>query len=257
MSLSKVLEQMTTLLPVANEDVDSGPIETLTGRRGRKRNAQDEIVRLRGEYLNKLLASTVFIVVTGSDQDAFEAIATEKFGCFTSDPESVFKDLANRVAPSLYEGRESLSGLFDVVGRHLEDKANELGIIGYPQLLFKHQYSRAITGKDDFVQLLKTSLNEQIGSELVGINAVHSIVDLAIERKHGGPITPLLLKTADAKFVVTLLTDLERISNKVFVVVTGKAGKSLKNVSNAVVLKDSTDESVEQALTNIRGFIRK
>lgn len=40
--------------------------------------------------------------------------------------------------------RQYIRDLFDVLGRYLEDKANELDISEYPQLIFKDRYTSEI-----------------------------------------------------------------------------------------------------------------
>jgi hypothetical protein len=259
MSLTKVLEQIQKVKPVALEDVDSGPIETLTARRGRKRNAQDELKRLRAEYAQNLLRSAVFILVTGGNREDFVNIATSNkdYGAFKADPEAFYRDLANRVAPVLYEGKESVANLFDVVGRHLEDKANELGVLEYPQLRFKAEYNKMINTKEDFVQLLKTAINEQVGGELVGVQTIYSVSDEAVELGHKAAVTPILLSTGDEKLALDLVQALNRLTPRVFLVVTGKATRAMKSVEDAVLVKEANEESVASALTTIRGSLKK
>lgn len=257
MSLEKVLEQIKTVKPVANEDVDSGPAETLAGRRGRKRQAQDTLKRLREEYANELLRGSLFILVTGAARDEFSSAASESFGCFASDPESFYRELADRVSPVLYNGKEGTAGLFDVVGRHLEDKALEIGILGYPQMIFKQHYNRHIATKDDFVGLLKQAINEQVGGEIVGIHAVRSVVDTAIEKGHSAKVTPIVLNTSDDKLAIELLSALERLTPRVFLVVAGEASKQLKSVDGAIVLNDGEKETVKKVLKTIKGSLKK
>jgi hypothetical protein len=259
MSLSKVLEQIEKIKPVALEDVDSGPVETMTARRGRKRNAEEQLKLLRMQYTQDLLRSAVFILVTGGNREEFVNIATANtdYGAFKADPETFYRDLANRIAPALYEGKESVANLFDVLGRHLEDKANELGVLEYPQLRFKAEYNKTINNKEEFVQLVKTAINEQVGGELVGVQSVLSITDQAIDTGHKASVTPVLLSTGDEKLALDLVEALNRLTPRVFLVVTGKATRAMKSVEDAVLVKEANEESVASALTTIRGSLKK
>lgn len=49
MALQNVLEEMKKIQPFVAEDTDSGPVETLTARRGRKRQAIERMKLLREE----------------------------------------------------------------------------------------------------------------------------------------------------------------------------------------------------------------
>lgn len=258
MSLSKVLEEIKKVKPHADEDCEVGPIETLNGRRGRKRAAIEQLKTLKRQYTDELRRSAAFILVTGSARDSFTNIATQEFKCFSADPEAIYKELANRISPALYQGRDTVGDLFDVLGRHLEDKAGEIGIVGYPQLIFKQQYRRNISNKEEFAELVKQALNEQVGGEIVGINAVHTLTNEAIERNHSARVTPIILSSSDEKLVVDLSSSLERLTSRVFVVTAGKSSKAIKaSVPGVISIKEPTNESVEQALTTISETIKK
>jgi hypothetical protein len=259
MSLVKVLEEIKKIQPVALEDVDSGPMETLNARRGRKRNAQLELKRLREEYAQHLLRGAVFILVTGSVREEFVTLATSNkdYGVFSADPEFFYQDLANRVAPALYQGKSTVANLFDVLGRHLEDKALELGVLEYPQLRFKSEYSRVIKSKEDFVELIKRAINEQVGGEFVGVQTIRSIASEAIDTSHNASITPILLSTQDEKLALDLVAALERITPRVFLVVAGRSSRGIKAVEGAVLVKEASEESVATALTTVRNSLKK
>lgn len=260
MSLTKVLEQIKVLTPVAMEDLETGAIETLNARRGRKRNAEEQLKSLRQEYFQDLLRSTVFILTIGSEREAFEKAAAgsyDNFGCFSSNPESFYRDLASRIPASVYSGKESVSSMFDILGRHLEDKAMELGVLGYPMLRFKQEYRQTIKCQEDFVQLIKTAINEQVGGEMAGLHAVRSITDSAIKLAHTKTNTPIIMSTNDEKLVRDLSDALERITPRVFVVVAGEASDTVSSIEGALLVKEVTAKTVAQTLKTIKNQLKK
>lgn len=257
MSLASVLEQIKKVKPFAEENTDTGPAETLNGRRGRKRQAIEQLKELKFQYRDDLRRSAIYILVTGSNRDAFSETATKEFKCFSADPEGFYKDLANRIPPALYTNKESISGIFDIVGRHLEDKALELGISQYNQLIFRQGYRQAVHSVEDLVGLLKTAINEQMGGEIVGINAVHQLTDEAIEKEHAKKNTPIILNSGDEKLVLDLADSLERLTPKVFLVVAGKGTKALNAVEGVLKVKEVTNDSVENMLTTIQNSLKK
>jgi len=254
MSLDTILKEMKTLRQFADEDPDSGPAETMVGRRGRKQQAIIRLVDLRTEYAIDLKNSVVFIIAAGAKRAEFEQIATsEKFGFFSSDPESFYTDLANRIHPSLYTKNASPSNLFDILGRHLEDKMLELlGPMGsYNQLIFREKYIAPVSTAQEFSQVIKTAINEQIGSEIVGVEALNSILDNAIKTGHTAKVTPIVLSTGDEKLAIQLASDLGRITQRVFLVNAGKASKDLRAVEESINLKEVTEDSVKATLDQI------
>lgn len=257
MSLQSTLEEIKKVKAFAEEDVNSGPIETLNGRRGRKAQAIEQLKRLKRDYKQSLMQNTVFIVSTGSGRDEFEKTATEEFGLFSANPEAFYSDLANRVPQSLYVGKEGVSNIFDVLGRHLEDKMMELDINEYNQLLFKAEYAKQVNSVEEFTQLIKQAINKQIGAEIAGVQAIDSLVDQAIAKNHSDKITPVVLSTGDEQFALDLVRDLERLTTRVFLSVTGKSTKTLKSVDGALLLKDASKENVQAALTEMRKNLKK
>lgn len=218
MSLQQILEKIKSVQPFANENVDEGPIETLAGRRARQRQAKEELKSLTESYRQELLKSAVFILVTGPERDNFVKIANEELKFFSADPDAFYMDLVNRISPQLYAGKPSNSNLLDVLTRHLEDKAMEVGILGYPMVTFKQEYRRMINDREDFLDLVKEIINGQVGSEVAGVQAAKLILNDAIKAGHSANTTPILMSVEDESEAATLSVGLRRLSGKVVTV---------------------------------------
>lgn len=257
MSLASILEEIKKVKPFADEDITEGPRETYAGREGRKRNARDQLKRFKEQYIDELRKNAVFIIVSGTNKDQFAELAKGEFGCFLSDSEAFYKDLANRLPEELYKNKSPTANLFEIMGRHLEDKANEMQLMSYPQLVMKQQYRRVVDGREDFASLIKQAINEQVGSEIVGINAIRNIADAAIEVGHSSKITPIIMTTDDENFALDLNKNLGRIGSKVFLVAAGKGAKTVRSITGAFALKEVTKESIENTLANIKNLIKR
>jgi hypothetical protein len=255
MSLSNVLREMEVQRPHAEMDITLGVPETYGSRVGLKRAGEEAMKRLRIQYRDELKASTMFIVVTGAGRDNFTQLATsDTFGCFSADPDEFFKDLASRVTPSLF-GRESAGNLFKIANNILFDKLLELDILSDHMILFSDKYNLAVNSVEDFVPLVRSAVVDQVGSEVVGINAIHSVVNKAIEKKHAATVTPVVLSTSDEKFALDLQKNLKRLKTHVFLVAAGKASKALQTSEGVVSVKTVSEESVGEALTAIRSKV--
>lgn len=256
MSLSKVIDEIKKYKQVSEQDLSAGPRETYAGREGMKRNALERIRDLKERYIDELRLSALFILVSGSGRDQFAETAKTEFKCFTADPEGFYKDLANRLPEQLYTQKTPPSNLFDIMGRHLEDKANEMKIIGYPQLIMKAKYLKHIDGKEDFKNLIKEAINEQVGSEISGLHVIRAIADEAIKSEHGSRLTPIILATDDEKLALDLKSTLGRIGSRAFLVAAGKGAKTVRSTEGCFTVKEIDKESVENILTNIRKLVR-
>ena len=255
MSLSNVLREMEVQRPHAEMDISLGVPETYGSRVGLKRAGEEAMKRLRIQYRDELKASTMFIVVTGPARDSFTQLATgDTFGCFSADPDDFFKDLASRVDSSLF-GRETTGNLFKIANNILYDKLLELDIISDHMILFNDKYNLAVNKVEDLVSLVRNAVVDQVGSEVVGVNAIQSIVVKAIEKKHAATVTPVILSTSDEKFALDLQKNLKRLKTHVFLVVAGKATKTLQGAEGAVLVKTVSEETVGEALTAIRSKV--
>ncbi len=260
MNLNTILKQIAIHKPNAELELDMGNINTYRARLGQKRAAEESILRLERDYKNQLLQSTAFILVTGSSKDAFVELASDpKFESFTANPEALFNEIAEQVSPptvkpSLY-GREGVKSLFSIAQNVFRDKATDIGVVEYPSFAFNDRYNVGINTKEEFAQLLKTAIVDQVGSEIVGIHAVNSIADKAIERGHTGSVTPIILGTSDERFALNLLENLKKLKAKTFLVSAGKVSKTIQGNSGTVVVKNVTEENVADALVTIKNKI--
>lgn len=257
MSLQTILEQVKQATATAAIDIEAAPPQTISGLRGRKRQAEERLKTLKEDYAKEMLRSAVFILTTGAEQAEFSQLAVADFGCLSSEANGFYSDLAGRVPTVLYRNKDATSALFDVLGRHLEDKAMELGVVGYPQLLFKQQYSRHLSTKEDFISLIRQAVNEQVGGEFAGIHVVKSLVDAAILKNHAGKTTPIVLTSEDGATVVDLLSALKRLTPNVFLVAAGKTPKLIKGMAGVIAVKNASKENVELAMTSIKEQLKK
>src|ERR1700687_1109957 len=204
MTLGEILAEIQKVQPFAEEDVENGTFETLNARRGRKNQSIDMLKNLKQAYTNELRSTALFVLVIGDKRNEFVELATSKGKCFVADPNEYFSKLVDRVPTPLYLGKESVANLFDIVGRHIEDMAYELGIVGYPQLIFKQEYQRSLNSREQFLHLIKLAIVNQLGGEIVGIQATKSLTEMAISKGCTARAVPILLPTENDRFGLTI-----------------------------------------------------
>lgn len=257
MSLTKTLEEIKKVIPLATENVEGGAYETLNARRGRKNQSIERLKQLKSEYREKLRQTVAYILVVGSDRDTFTTNAVEQHKCFSEDPDTFYKDLSNRLTKHADPKRENSSSLMDILGRHLEEKAGELDISSYNQLIFGQKYRRTIGNNDELLSWIKEVINDQVGSEIVGIQTLQSVTGKAIDADHAARVTPIILPASDEKFALDVINGLSKVSSRVFLVGAGKVSKALKQQEGIILVKESNNETVEQALKTISDSLKR
>lgn len=251
MTLSEILKEIKAVEPLAAEDIEAGSPETRNARLGRKSQSVEKLGRLRNSYFHELKNSVLFILVIGDQRNEFTEAATANGKILTADADAYFSKLVDRIPPALYLGKENMANIFDVVSRHIEDMAHDLGIVGYPQLLFKQEYHRSVTNREQFLALIRLAVVNQIGGEIVGIQTLQTLTDIAIERGIASKAIPVILPISNERFALTVAKDLERISSKVFVVTAGQTSDAVKDATPTVAISEVTKEEVKKALKTI------
>jgi hypothetical protein len=266
MALSEILSKIKEVKSFADEKVEEAPRETYAGRIGRNARAVESMKELRQAYAVELFRTAAFIVVVGNQRDEFVRTAIES-KCFKADPEKFYSDIADRVPQVLYLGKESVANTFDILGRHLEDKMNELNVIReYNQLVFRQEYQRAINSRKDFLDLVKEAVVTQIGGEIAGIHSAVSLADEAIERNHAAKFTPILLPSGDQTFALAIARDLERLRSStnpralkplaVFVVTAGETARLVKTGFDPIAVPEVSETNVKKVLKNISSKLK-
>lgn len=255
MNLASIINEIETLKPAAAMDITAGPAETSVGRMGIKRHALERTKQLKSDYQLHLKNSSVFIVAVGSTRNTFcEAVAGEKYGAFTVDADDLYKSLVAKLNPAIF-GKERTGFIFNALANHLYDRAMELGIGSYNHLQYNNKYSAYVTSPEELLPIIRAAINEQVGSEIVGLHSLALIADKAIAQKHTAEVTPVLLNVSDDAFALDLYQNLKRLTSKVFLVASGKTSREITTTPGAVLVKSVSEESVEKALDSIRNKI--
>jgi len=248
--LKEILGKINQAIPVAKEDVTQGNPATLQARAGRRRSAQEELIRLKRDYRNAVLRNAAFIIVVGDEAEKFGAVALDKYGCQSFKAESFFEELAGRVDKRAYAGRESSASLFDLVGRHLEDMANNMDLASYPMLVYSTKYSGAIADAEQLAKLLERAVIEQVGSELAAVHVLNKASSSYLEGGYTAKTAPIILSTTSATLARDLYSNVPRLGPKgTFLVSVGKKLEGAASVDNA------SNDSVKAALTAVKNAL--
>lgn len=254
MSLQTTLKEIKEVSVKATAEVSPEPRETLPARRGRQKRAEETLKELRATYRQELLESAVFIVVTGEGATEFRDLSTQA-GCFRSDPNAFYNAIIEEIPSSLY-GREGVASLFDMVTRRLEDHAMEIGVNSYPQMQFKREYQKEIKTREDFLAVIKKAVNDQVGAEMVGIQAIYDLVDVAIDKSHKGKDTPIVLATADVSLARALDAGLQRLTRRVYLVSAGDF-TPVAGLGVDFELPEVSEETVKKVHKTIKASLKR
>ena len=222
-------------------------------RLGNIMQAKEQLRLLGQEYRKALISRATFIVVTGSLASKFAELAESEFSCFSVNAEDFYTDVTAKVPPVLYQNVASSQNLFEHVSAALEEKAHTLDILSYPALVFESKFKKNLKTKEDMLQLVKTAINDRVGAEMVGLDALNKITQKVIDSELSGKTIPVVLVAEDSVIVEEIAKGLKRsLSRNTFIVSTGsKVEQKIKDIS-LMSLKTVSSESVEKSLVKIK-----
>lgn len=236
MDLKELVKQMKVKKLAADEDPGTDP-RTYTIKTGKIRRAREDLKELFNTYRGEISRRVVFILTTGPGAKAFHDLATsDEFGCFSADADGVYKDIVKNINPRLYQDHPFSPDVLNTVSNYFQDVADDLGILGYPMIVYKNKYARTNKNKEEFLASVKMAINEDVGSEIVGYHILKSVAEQAFAESFNGKIVPVVIHTDDVNLVEELNTSLRKISRNVFVVETAqevsveKVEKELKTI---------------------------
>jgi hypothetical protein len=239
-SLIKEIEKNRTIAetPIP-EDADP---RTLTTRIGHQKRAKQNLQDLFLDYRKHVAQNAVFILTSGKQDKSFIDLATEEYGCFEVSADEVYEKIADGINPRNYMNSSATPGLFDMLMSVFNDICDEVGIIGYPAVLFESKYKRQLNSREDFVMLVKEAFNDKVGSDLVGLYAINKVAGKAVNEGYSGTTIPVIIHTQDKELTTELESTLKKVSPNVFKVST---------------TKKATAKSVEEKLVKIREGLKK
>jgi hypothetical protein len=248
MTLTTILEQINEQKNIAQQDLDTVSPRALPYKKGQVESAKAKLEGLYIDYKNELLKNSVFILVTGNESESFAKIAEDNFKCFSVDGKVFYRDILEQISPHLYKNKQVNASVFEAIGNVLETKLKNLDIMSYNQLMFDAKYSKVVKDDVEMLDVIVDSINNIVGSEVVGLDALERVTTKAIEKNYKSKIVPILLHTQDETLVRTLSEGLRRINPKV---VSISAGKTESDLSLKIALEEVTKKKVEETLKTI------
>jgi len=231
-SLIKDIEK-NRVLAKAEIPLDADP-RTLTTRIGHKKRAIQNLEDLFFDYRTHVKDNSVLILPKGKQSKSFVDIAKEEFACFEISGDEIYEKIADGVDKRYYENMVSSPSLFDIFMGVFNDICDEIGITSYPIVSFESKFSTRLTSREDLVKLVKQAFNDKIGSELVGIYAIHKVSKQAIEDGYSGTTIPVVIHSSDNDLLDSLALTLKALSPNVFQVPATKKQDS-KSVQDSLV----------------------
>ena len=222
-SFEALMKEINKNRTLANMVLENPDPRTYTTKLGHQKRAKQNLEELYLEYRKEVMSRAVFILTKGSQSQSFVDVATsDEFGCFEVDAEKLYEEIASKVNKRYYDNQVSSPALFDLFMSSFNDICDDIGIVGYPAVLFESKYKRRLKNKEDLINLIKEAFNDKVGSDLVGLYAIDKVSRKAINEGYGGKTIPIIIHTTDKSLTDTLEKTLKNINRNVFKVVTSK-----------------------------------
>jgi hypothetical protein len=246
MSLENVLEKISEEQIVANQDLNLVSPRVIAYKKGQVTAAKEKLELLRQDLKQEIIKRSVFIVVTGSEAQKFADIANQEFKCLSFSANRLATDIVNKLSDQLYLNRTLNANTFDIIDNLLEDEMKRLDIASYNKLAFNAKYLRNIKNKQDMIDLVNQAISDNVGSEVIGLDALDKTVNSVMDTKKVSRVVPIVLHTNNNSLTLDLAKNLKTITNKVFTVSAG----TQTNLTNFTI-EETNEETVGQTLKQI------
>lgn len=247
--LERILEDINAKKQTAQIDLDNVSRRAYPYKKGQVERAKEDLENLYIEYKNEMMKRTVFILTTGDQSSAFADLSQE-FNCFTVNADDFYVDIAKKVSKDFYMNKNVNASVFDVLNNLLEDKMKQLDIISYNQIFFNSKYQRHIKTEGEFLDVVKHSITDNLGGEVVGLDALEKVCKEAVNKGYKSRVVPVVLHTKDELLISKLSNDIIKVNPRVVLLTAGET--KLKD-NNIIKVEKVTEESVAEALKKIAG----
>jgi len=248
MSLGEILEKINLEKVTAEIDLDKVSARARVYKKGQVESAKNRLEGLYIDYKNEVLKRAIFIMVTGDKSEEFAGIAEEEYKCFKVDGKIFYKEIVDQLSLDLYHNKNINAPILDVVGNVLEGKMKGLDVTSYPSLSFNAKYSRVIKTRKEMVETVKEAVNDTVGGEVVGYDALERVSKEAVNKNYSKELVPILIYNKDEDFITGICDSIRVINPKV---VRIAAGNTETNINALATLDEVNAEQVGKALKTI------
>ncbi len=250
-SLKELGDEIKKAQVIANSDPGTEP-NTRRMRLGNISQAKVQLESLQLEYRRLILANAIFVLVTGDQAAKFAETAEKKYDCFSVNAEEFYQEMVKGVPKELYVNKTASGNLLAHIANNMEDKARSLNVLSFPALVFESKFKKMIKDDAELLRFAKTVINDKVGGEIVGLDAVSKIATKLLDSGLSGKKVPIILQVDDASIVEDIAKGLKRsLTRKTFIISTGSANEDkIKNISFDVI-ETVTAKSVEKSLVNL------
>lgn len=250
LSLKELAKELKKQQAIADSDPGTEQA-TRRMRLGNIQQAKEKVKGLELDFKKKVLDSAIFIIATGKDAKKFASVAEKTCGCFSVNSEDFYKELIQGVPTALYVNKTASGNLLEFISNNLEDKARTLDIVSYPGLSMESKYKKVLKDEKDLLDLTKKVINDKVGAELVGLDAINRIMAKLLKSKSVSKKVPVVIQVSDESMVEEIAKGLKRsLTRRTFIVSTGTADQKTLNMSFDV-LSEATEETVEKSLMKL------
>jgi len=253
-SLDKIVEEIIKTKTLAEEDILGGDKKpnpaTLQTRLARQRSAKGMLPILYNQYKSELMKRTFCVLLVGEkSEEAAKMLADQ--GMVSVSADAFYQEILDLVPSNMYNGRTNSSALFDVMSRHIEDKAGSIDIASYPSPIFKSSYNTKVDSEEKALAFLKRIVNEEIGTEMLGYDALEKAAKIAVNENFAGAKLPIAVSLKDVSIAKDVIAGLKKTSSVFHMVTIEKVDKELEKLSSAKV-KTLDEDNINKAIEAIK-----
>ena len=238
MSLASLVEEIKQNKEFAEENITGGNPLTANSRLGRQNAAKARLQDLFIVYKNELRGKILSVLVTGPEADNFTKTAADVGHMYVASADNLYEDLAKRIDPVYYSGRESPAALVEVLSRHWFDKMGELDLRGELDIQYKTKYARKVSSFEELVPFVKEVMESEVGIDAIAYDVLDQITHSTFKNLFSGNLVPCVVQLKNGASKNEVAESLKKIG-LVYTVTAGEGTPSefnLDQINNKNVL---------------------
>lgn len=228
---------------------------TVVAKEGVIRKAKNDILNLERNYFEFVRPNILNILFSGEYSASFVETAQQEFDCVSFDIESLMNDLCD--VPEMFWLNRTVE--FDAIDRiniKLESIAIDANIQSMPMLVFDQKLKYQIKSQEEFVQLVKKYISQQIGGEFFALAAILKLTPILIETKRIENNIPVILYSSknDEELMADIYKNIGILFKNSFAVSCGKVKEETKK--NSIGYLESIDsDNIKKIFKKIKSKI--
>lgn len=243
--LNRALKLFLETKELSELNLDTVPSSVRPGRESQKREAASALETIKKDYGVALQKAAFGLAVQGPGAAEFVKLCQEETDLLTVDAGVLYKRIADRVGPTMGDGRRFGVSQFSLVIQELRAIGQELNIDSMPSPSWSEPVD--VSGEEGLLNHVRNMVDSSVGVDLLALYVKSQMTDAGLAER----------LVSDRKTVLVLITGLNEATAAALLTKAFVEGRSSLVNTSKEVTKEVTKEAVLEHLNKIKKQINQ